>query len=193
MNHVSYSVNFIVRNASIFEDLNMDTVTQYLNTRKGPMSSTGMSQVKHNFTFIQRSLVIFVLYFKCLKTITLRWFKGGGDFNSWNLSKTVSELNKLFYCQTEFQKQFRKDLGLKINAYNTRNIQHNEQNPVAIHSSAQVPVQTVWISVLLYHGTILDALRTEADPVSGTAVSLRNTRGTTSGNTIFLYAIRDPL
>jgi hypothetical protein len=63
MNHVSYSVNFIVKNASNFEDLNMDTVTQYLNTRKGPMSSTGMSQVKYNITSKRRSLVTFILYF----------------------------------------------------------------------------------------------------------------------------------
>lgn len=54
MNHVSYSVNFIVKNASNFEDLNMDTVTQYLNTRKGPMSSTGMSQVKYTTTCKRR-------------------------------------------------------------------------------------------------------------------------------------------
>jgi hypothetical protein len=63
MNHVSYTVNFIVKNASRFEDLNMDAVTQYLNTRKGPMSSTGMSQVKYNVTSKHRSLVTFILYF----------------------------------------------------------------------------------------------------------------------------------
>lgn len=65
MNHVSYSVNFIVKNASNFEDLNMDTVTQYLNTRNGPMSSTGMSQVKYITTSKRRSFVTFILYFKC--------------------------------------------------------------------------------------------------------------------------------
>jgi choline dehydrogenase len=47
MNHVSYSVRFIVNNASAFQDLNTDIVRQYLNNRTGPMSSTGLSQVKY--------------------------------------------------------------------------------------------------------------------------------------------------
>lgn len=63
MNHVSYSVNFIVKNASNFEDLNMDAVRQYVNTRKGPMSSTGMSQVKYEVTSKHRPLVTFILHF----------------------------------------------------------------------------------------------------------------------------------
>ncbi|GFG36541.1 hypothetical protein Cfor_04789, partial [Coptotermes formosanus] len=45
MNHVSYSVKFIVNNASAYNDLNTDTVRQYLNNRTGPLSSTGLSQV----------------------------------------------------------------------------------------------------------------------------------------------------
>jgi len=47
MNHVSYSVSFIVNNASTFQDLNTDIARQYLDTRTGPMSSTGMSQVEY--------------------------------------------------------------------------------------------------------------------------------------------------
>jgi hypothetical protein len=47
VNHVSYTVNFIVKNASAFGDLNTDIVRQYLDTRTGPMSSTGMSQVEY--------------------------------------------------------------------------------------------------------------------------------------------------
>ncbi|KAJ4445432.1 hypothetical protein ANN_07237 [Periplaneta americana] len=45
MNHVSYSVNFRVHNASDHVDFSMDTLSQYLNNRNGPLSSTGMSQV----------------------------------------------------------------------------------------------------------------------------------------------------
>jgi len=58
---VSYSVNFIVNNASTFDDLNTDIVRQYLETRTGPMSSTGMSQVK----YFQRQL--FFSYLSCAK------------------------------------------------------------------------------------------------------------------------------
>ena len=47
MNHVSYSVHFTVNNASAFQDLNTKVVRQYLSTRTGPMSSTGLSQVEY--------------------------------------------------------------------------------------------------------------------------------------------------
>ncbi|KAJ9576182.1 hypothetical protein L9F63_006915 [Diploptera punctata] len=45
MNHVSYSVPFIVRNTSHTKQLSIGTVKEYLITRDGPLSSTGLSQV----------------------------------------------------------------------------------------------------------------------------------------------------
>ncbi|KAF5269112.1 hypothetical protein FQA39_LY08782 [Lamprigera yunnana] len=44
-NHVTFYMNYVMQKRKAKNNLNWDTVSEYLNTRKGPLSSTGISQV----------------------------------------------------------------------------------------------------------------------------------------------------